>query len=164
VPALTSNAILSLGFSSLYCHTDCRSMAAEYPPLLFFPEHGTITQVLSCTLHMLNTVTCIATEVLIGLGEPVLHREARDILYSRSVGSRFNCACQACRCACKKGENKRVRVVLKKNREGTGTFRNLCLCAYACMHVRACVCLRTSISLHDELHAGWEGNVYEKKF
>lgn len=49
--------------------------------LLFF-EHGTITQVLSCTLHMLNTVTCIATEVLIGLGEPVLHREARGILYA----------------------------------------------------------------------------------
>jgi hypothetical protein len=113
---------------------------------------------------MLNTVTCTATEVLIGLGEPVLHRGATDILYGRSVGTRLNCACKACRSAFKRGDNKRVRVTFlkKKEREGTETFRNFCLYAYACMRVRAC--LRTSISLHDGVHAAREGNLYGKNF
>ena len=113
------------------------------PPIFFPPEHGTITQVLSCTLHMLNTVTCIATEVLIGLGEPVLHREARDILFGRSVGSRFNCACQACRCACKKGENRRVRVVFKKERGGQ---RHSGTCV--CVRIRACMCVRVFVCVY----------------
>jgi hypothetical protein len=70
---LTSNIQLSL------LRAD-RSMATHLPSSRFFSSffyESTITQVLSCTLHMLNTVTCIATGVLIGLGKPVLHREAR---------------------------------------------------------------------------------------
>jgi hypothetical protein len=65
---------------------------------------------------MLNTVTCIATGVLIGLEEPVLNREARYTVWSLSRNEVEFIACKACHSPRKRGEIKikiGVGVILK---------------------------------------------------
>lgn len=127
-------------------------MATEPPP--FFFEHSTITQVLSCTLHMLRTVTYIAAGVLIGLEEPVLNREAKYTICSLSRDEVECIARKACYSVCKRGEIKIKRGRYFKIEWGERDTEKVVL---------LCVC--RSVSLCDETHAGClVGKFIRKKF
>jgi hypothetical protein len=129
------------------------------PPRIafLFIKESTITQVLSCTLHMLETVTCIATGFwLVWVSQ--FCTEKLGIMDGSLGGDGVQfIACKACSSVCKRGENKikRVRVVFK-TREGEETLRNLCL--HACADWLVC-----TTNFVQDVGTG-EANLYEKSF
>lgn len=127
------------------------------PPIKFFFYEGTITQVLSCTLHMLNTVTSVATGVLIGLVRPVMHSDAGyNGWFGRWGRGRIHCLQSVQLC---------IQTGLKWNKKGKGSFQKERGKRDTEELVFECVC--RLVSLYDELHAGcwkWRSRFIGKKF